>query len=141
MPIERVAIVILIGLLVLAAVLIARRRAAKQFARLEEVGPDWRALGAQPDGRRTVIAFSTPSCAACHKAQAPAIDRLRQQLGTEAFRVIKVDAAQQPDAAKAFGILTVPSTIVIKANGNEIVALNHGFAPSSQLAAQLLQAS
>jgi len=109
-------------------------------SQIKQTGPDWKSLGAQPDGRRTVIAFSTPSCAACHQAQAPAIDHVRQQLGHDAVRLIKVDAARQPHVARAFGVLTVPSTVVIKASGNEIVALNQGFAPSARLAEQLQQA-
>ena len=140
MAVERIAIVLVVGLALVAAVLLARRLNATRFAKLVQTGPDWEALGIQPDGRRTLITFSTPSCAACHKAQAPAIDRVQQQLGADALRVVKVDAARQPDVARAFGVLTVPSTVVIKASGNEVVALNHGFASSAQLARQLQQA-
>jgi thiol-disulfide isomerase/thioredoxin len=104
---------------------------------LQAGGPDWQVLGVEPDGRRTVIAFSTPSCAACHAAQAPAIDLARKQLGAEAVRVIKIDAARQPAAARAFGILTVPSTVVVASHGDQIVAVNQGFAPSARLVQQL----
>ena len=139
MELERVATILAIAVGVLLAVLRARRLNAKRFAKLVETGPEWRALGVQPDGRRTLIAFSTPSCAACHQAQAPAIDRVREQLGREAIRVIRIDAARQPQVARAFGVLTVPSTVVIKADGDEVVALNQGFASSAQLLEQLQQ--
>ena len=95
------------------------------------------ALGTEPDGRRTVVAFSTPSCAACHSAQSPAIDRARAKLADLDIRCIDVDAAQLPDAARAFGILTVPSTVVIAAQGAHIVAVNQGYASSAQLVEQL----
>jgi hypothetical protein len=101
-------------------------------------GPDWRALGVRPDGRRTLIAFSTPSCPACHQAQPAAIDRARQQLEPQPLRLIRVDAAQQPEVARAFGIMTVPSTVVIAPEGH-IVAINQGFAPSGRLLEQLQQ--
>jgi thiol-disulfide isomerase/thioredoxin len=140
MPLDRVVVVVVVALAVVLAVLFARRLSARRLNQLKLVGPDWRALGASPDGRRTLISFSTPSCVACHKAQAPAIDRVRQQLGAEAFRLIKIDAARQPDVARAFGVLTVPSTVVITASGDEVVAMNQGFAPSGQLLQQLRQA-
>ncbi len=141
MPADRLAIVVVLGLLLLAAVVSARRLNARRFAKLAEAGPDWRVLGLEPDGRRTLIAFSTPSCAACHKAQTPAIDRVRQQLGHDAFRLVKIDAASQPRAARAFGVMTVPATVVLAASGTEVVALNHGFASSTKLIEQLQQAS
>ena len=137
---ERVAIVLGIALAFALAVWLTRRASARRFNKLTATGPDWQALGHEPDGRRTLIAFSTPSCAACHQAQTPAIDVVRQQLGEEAFRVIKIDASRQPEAARAFGVLTVPSTVVVAADGDQVVALNHGFAPSAQLVRQLQQA-
>src|SRR5712692_3429604 len=76
----------------------------------------WQNLGEAPDGRRAVVSFSTPSCAACHTAQAPAVKAVESQLGPESVRVIKIDAARQPDVARAFGVLTVPSTIVLAPN-------------------------
>jgi thioredoxin-like negative regulator of GroEL len=51
-------------------------------------------------------------------------------------RVIKVDAARQPQVARAFGVLTVPSTVVLAPSGN-VVAVNHGFAPTGRLVEQL----
>ena len=139
MLLDRVVIVAAVVLLLAVTVLLTRRASASRFDKLSEAGPDWKALGHEPDGRRTLVAFSTPSCATCHKAQAPAIDLARQQLGDQAFRVIKIDASRQPEAARAFGVLTVPSTVVLAADGNQVIALNHGFAPSAQLVRQLQQ--
>jgi thiol-disulfide isomerase/thioredoxin len=138
---ERLGIVAAVAAAVLIGVFVAQRISASRARQLAQTGPDWDVLGVEPDGRRTVIAFSTPSCATCHQAQAPAIDRVQETLGSDALRVIKVDAARQPHIAKAFGVLTVPSTVVIKASGNEVVALNQGFASSNQLAEQLSKAS
>lgn len=107
------------------------------MTRIWRRAPNWNVLGVEPDGRRTVIAFSTSSCATCHTAQSPAIERARAALADCDIRRIDVDAARQPDAARAFGILTVPSTVVISAPGTRIVVVNQGFVSSSQLEAQL----
>jgi hypothetical protein len=135
--VERLVVVAAVGLIVLTAVLLARAWTDRRVRTLQQTAPDWAAIGAQPDGRRTLIAFSTPSCAACHQAQSPAIDLVREQLGEDALRVIRVDAASHPRAARAFGILTVPSTVVVDAVGQHIVAVNQGFAPSARLVQQL----
>ena len=137
---ERVALVVVLAAFLAVAVLFTRRWNAHRIHVVQQRAPNWDALGAQPDGRRTLIAFSTPSCAACHRAQAPAIDIARMQLGDEAVRVIGVDAAIQLQAARAFGILTVPSTVVVAASGSQIVAINQGFAPSARLVEQLQHA-
>src|SRR6516225_445751 len=134
---ERLVLVAALGLIVLTAVLLVRAWNQRRARTLQQTAPDWAAIGAQPDGRRTLIAFSTPSCAACHQAQSPAIDLVRKQLGEDALRVIRVDAASQPRAVSAFGILTVPSTVVLDADGQHIVAVNQGFAPSARLVQQL----
>jgi thiol-disulfide isomerase/thioredoxin len=138
---ERVILLIAIVTVVMLAVLAVRRFNARGIERLKKNGPAWHALGAQPDGRRTVIAFSTPSCAACHASQLPAINLAAKQLGEHAVRVIRVDASQQPDAARAFGVHTVPSTVVLAADGDQIVAVNQGFTPSRRLVEQLQRAS
>jgi thiol-disulfide isomerase/thioredoxin len=134
---ERIIIVLSCAALLVVAIALTRWWNARRIRDLQEVSPDWTALGTEPDGRRTLIAFSTPSCAACHKAQAPAIDLVRAEIGDEALRVIKIDAASQPRVASAFGILTVPSTVIVAAGGQRIVAVNQGFAPSARLVQQL----
>ena len=134
---ERIALVVALSLALALAVILIRRWNARRVELVRQSSPDWGVLGTEPDGRRTLIAFSTPSCAACHKAEAPAIDLVRAQLGDDALRVIRVDAARQPRAARAFGILTVPSTVVVEAGGQRIVAVNQGFAPSGRLVQQL----
>ena len=49
---------------------------------------------------------------------------------------VHVDAAHQPEIAGAFGILTVPSTVVLDPDGR-VAAVNHGFASTQQLVRQL----
>lgn len=97
-------------------------------------------LGIQSDGRHTLVAFSTPSCAACHTAQMPAVEKVHAELGEQKLRVISVNAAQESDVARAFGVLTVPSTVVLSPDG-EVLAVNHGFAAPNKLVHQLQHAS
>ena len=134
---------ILIAIVAIATVVAIKAMSAWTRARTRTIQsqlPAWEALGDMPDGRPTLIAFSSPSCASCHTAQAPAIDLAQQRRGADQLRVINVDVAGQPNVANAFGVLTVPSTVVIGADGSQIVAINHGFAPSTRLLEQLARA-
>jgi protein-disulfide isomerase len=134
---ERIALVFALGAGVLVVALAIRRANTRRIADIRRRAPDWRALGVTPDGRRTVVAFSSPSCAACRSAQWPAIERARAELADFAVRRIDVDTARQPDAARAFGVLTVPATVIIGATGTRIVAVNQGFTSSARLVEQL----
>lgn len=81
-----------------------------------------------------VLAFTTPDCIPCKTVQRPALEALERQFpGRVVSR--EVDALDVPDLARRFGILTVPSTVVIGANG-EVRAINHGTATADRLAAQ-----
>jgi thioredoxin-like negative regulator of GroEL len=138
---ERVLVLVVLAAVVAAAVFIAREWSRRKVHSLTKVwgSETWQNLGEQPDGRRALVSFSTPSCAACHTAQAPAVKAVESQLGPESVRVIKIDTARQPDVARAFGVLTVPSTIVLAPSG-QVVAVNQGFAPSRRLVEQLQRA-
>jgi thioredoxin-like negative regulator of GroEL len=121
-------------------VALVRRWNTSQVSRRIGTGaPLWHTLGETPDGRSTLVTFSTPSCAACHQAQAPAVKAVEQRVGSAQLRIINIDAARRPDVAHAFGVLTVPSTAILAPAG-ELVALNQGFAPSHKLVNQLQRA-
>jgi hypothetical protein len=96
--------------------------------------PMWSELGLAPDGRPTLVTFSTPSCAACHQAQTPAVQRVARQIDV---RQVEVNAAARPEIARAFGVLTVPATVVLAPAG-QLVAVNQGFAPTAKLVEQIL---
>lgn len=135
---ERVLLLLGLAALFVLAVLLTRwwARARRERLAAGSPGPLWEVLGAAPDGRPTVVAFSTPSCGACRTAQAPALEALERQLGAERVRVLRVDASDRPEVARTFGVLTVPSTVVLAGNGR-VAAVNHGFAPLARLEAQL----
>jgi thioredoxin-like negative regulator of GroEL len=117
---------------VLARAWAARRARAVRATSTAEL---WARLGATSDGRPTVVAFSSPSCAACHTAQRPA---LRALASTHDVRTIEIDVASQPDVARAFGILSVPATVLLSDAG--VLRINHGFRSAQALAQQLAEA-
>jgi thioredoxin-like negative regulator of GroEL len=136
--IERVAILGVLAVVLALGVVLTRAYAARRMDAVKAAPRDplWASLGEQPDGRPTLVSFSTPSCAACHRAQAPAVSRVEEQLGAHALRVISVNTAERPEVARAFGVMTVPSTVVL-AEAGHVVAINQGFAPSVKLIQQV----
>lgn len=134
---DRVLIAAAVAVVVAAVVIAGRRLAAGRLARLRSlpVGALWTALDTAPDGRATVVTFSTPSCAACWTAQQPALAALEAR-AEGAVRVVSVDAAERPEVARAFGVLTVPATVVLGSDG-AVLAANQGFATVERLAGQL----
>lgn len=130
---ERLALLAAAAAFLLLSVAAVRAVARRRTARAASTPTDqlWGALGAEPDGRSTVVTFSTPSCAEC-RTQAAILDPLVHP----GVRVLPVDAAQHPHVARAFGVLTVPSTAVLDAGG-ALVAVNHGLADAARLREQL----
>jgi thioredoxin-like negative regulator of GroEL len=135
---ERLVVLVALAALIFASLLLVRAWAFARRQRLLAQTPTraWDSLGVAPDGRPALVAFSTPSCAACHTAQVPALQLVEQEIGPSNVRLVSIDAARQPNVAQAFGILTVPSTVVLGSTG-QVLAVNHGFAPSEKLTAQL----
>lgn len=134
---ERLLVLVALGLALGILAFLARKGAGRRMRTAQQIPvPElWDALGEGPDGRPTVIAFSTPSCAACHTAQKPALAAL-EALRPGAVRILEVDAASRPEVAHRFGVMTVPSTAVLGGDGR-LTALNQGFANAEQLAGQL----
>jgi hypothetical protein len=88
-----------------------------------------------PGGRPAVIAFSTPGCAECRTRQAPALARLGAMLG-EQVTVRTLLAPEHPDLVDRLGLLTVPATVLLGAEG-QVCHVNLGFVDTERLAGQL----
>src|SRR5689334_6133579 len=86
-------------------------------------------------GKPIILYFSTPSCVRCETVQKPALGQLQAQLGDK-LQVVEVDATQQPDLAKRWGVLSVPTTFVIDSRG-QARHVNHGVARAEKLLKQL----
>jgi thiol-disulfide isomerase/thioredoxin len=86
-------------------------------------------------GRPAILYFTTPDCAPCRTIQRPAIQKVKQELG-EAFEVVEINAHEQPELARAWGVLSVPTTFVIGSNGKPL-HVNHGITSAEKLIRQL----
>jgi len=100
--------------------------------RLRHVRP---LVGLVPAGQPAVVAFSTPTCAECRTRQAPALARLAATLG-DRVTVRTLSALEHPALVERVGVLTVPATIVVDADGR-VRHLNLGYAAEATLRAQL----
>lgn len=81
----------------------------------------------------TVLYFWSQECHQCRVAQAPTLDRLA---ATSNIKVIPINAVAEREMADKFGVMTLPTTIVLAPDG-AVRAVNHGFAPLAKLQAQL----
>ncbi len=138
---ERLAVIVVVILAAAAVVAVVRRQVKLRIAQLaiKDPGPLWAALGAQPDGRPTLVVFSTSSCVACRTTQEPAVNQLVKRLGSR-LRVLHVDISAHPAPARAFNVLTAPSTAVLQPGGR-LSDLNHGFVPTARLEQQIKTAA
>jgi len=135
--IERSLTILILALVVVVAVFAVRAWSGRRVAGLTagHTRGLWNALGESPDGRPSLVVFSTPSCTACRTAQHPAVEAVEARFG-ETLRVLKVDLSRRPAVGHAFKVLTAPSTVVLGGDGR-LGSFNHGFAPADQLAAQV----
>ena len=78
----------------------------------------------------SILYFTTDSCSVCRTHQEPALSSL------EGVPVRKVDAVVEAALARRFGVLTVPTTVVLDADGTTR-HVNYGFATASKLREQL----
>lgn len=132
MPIDRLLILAGLALAVALVWLAVRVWRARKLAALAAEAPF---AAIVPPGRPAVVAFSTPTCAECRTRQAPALVRLRAELG-DAVTVRTLAAPEHPELVERLGVLTVPATAVVDARGT-VRALNLGFADAVRLAAQV----
>jgi thioredoxin-like negative regulator of GroEL len=134
---ERILVLAAAALIFLVLVLLIRGWAGRRLGGLQAANPQplWSALGESPDGRPSLVVFSTPSCAACRTAQHPAVDAVAARFGG-ALRVVRVDLSARPAVGEAFKVLTAPTTVVLAGDGR-VGSINHGFASADQLSAQL----
>ena|ERR1700694_798203 len=87
-------------------------------------------------GRATVLFFTGEHCSVCHHRQKPALEVLKRAHNGD-LRVVELDAVRESVLARRFGVLSLPSTVVLAADGT-VGAVNYGFAPSDQLDAQVV---
>jgi thiol-disulfide isomerase/thioredoxin len=85
--------------------------------------------------KAVLVYFTTPDCVPCKTVQRPAINRVADLLG-EKLEVIEINAYEQPDLAKTWGVMSVPTTFVLDARG-EARYVNNGVARAEKLLEQI----
>ena len=102
---------------------------------VSKAGADKAEAGATKETAVRILAFSSDDCHQCHRLQAPALQRVREEMG-ERVTVIEVDAPASPELTQRYHILTVPSTVILDAKGH-VHAVNYGFASTQRLLQQI----
>ncbi|MGF1505171.1 MAG: thioredoxin family protein [Anaerolineae bacterium] len=114
--VERIAITVIVAAavagVVLACTLMQKRRSAAQAA-------GSRLLDGLRSDLPVIIYFWSEMCVPCKAVQTPALDRIEQDLAG-CVQVVRVDAAVHTDEAKAWGVLTTPTTILLGPGGQQI---------------------
>ena len=88
-----------------------------------------------PNSPISILAFSSDDCRQCHQLQTPALKRVVEVRG-ELVSIVEVDAPTSPELTERYQVLTVPTTIVLDANGRAY-AVNYGFANTKRLLEQV----
>jgi thioredoxin 1 len=81
----------------------------------------------------TVVDFWAEWCPPCHRL-APVLDELAAEYAGRA-RVVKLDVDANPDAARAYGVMAMPTLTVFR--GGQVVSQVVGAQPKARLRAQL----
>ena len=94
-----------------------------------------RALGvvAAPAVDPYIVYFTGENCSVCRTHQEPALSKL------VGVRIDKVDAVAERELADRFHVYTLPTTVVMSAEGRSL-HVNYGYAPANKLERQLADA-
>lgn len=111
--------------------------AAEPLAVLATVGNSYHAA---PEGTASaapvrILAFSSADCHQCHQLQAPALQHVQEKMG-DSVSVVEIDAPSSPELTRRYHVLTVPSTVILDAEGHAR-NVNYGFANTRRLLEQV----
>lgn len=84
-------------------------------------------------GTPAVLYFSTEACVQCRLQQTPVLERFAAETG---IVVHKFDAMHQAELADFYGVMTVPTTVVLDRQRRP-VAINYGLATLAKLTEQV----
>ncbi len=127
--IERIGFTIIILLAGSALYWLYRRRLLSR-----QEGKALRLIG-YTRGRPAILYFTSPHCAPCQVIQRPALDRLVEMSGGR-LQVIEVNALERSHLADEWGVLSLPTTFLIDADGRPR-GVNHGPVREGKLIQQL----
>lgn len=129
---ERLVFAAALSIVLVVGYLWFRRRQLARVARTVSTDP---LLQGTPAGVPVIVYFTTPNCSPCRYQQKPALQELKAEMG-DRVHIIEVDAAEQPEDAKRWGVFTAPTTFVLNGQGAPH-AVNHGVADARKLAQQI----
>jgi hypothetical protein len=118
--------VAVVGVVVLAAVGLEAVRTVR--ARRQVIGAT-----AAPAPQPYILYFTGDGCTVCRTHQEPALAKLGS------VRIDKVDAIADRPLADRFHVYTLPTTVVMSADGRAL-HVNYGYAPAPKLQRQLAEA-
>ena len=104
--------------------------------RIGETSVNDELLGRLSPGIPGIVYFWSEACVSCRMAQKPALETLRREFGQSQVQIINVDVMARPDLADAWGVLSLPTTFIVDANGQPR-RVNHGVTPASKLKQQI----
>ena len=84
-----------------------------------------------------LVDFWTTWCGPC-RMQAPILEQLSQELSEDELKILKMDVDENPETARAFGIMSIP-TLLFKKDGQVVkqVAGVHTAAQIKAIVAEL----
>ena len=86
----------------------------------------------------SILYFTGETCTICHTAQRPALRALAAGIES-GIQIREVDIAVEPELARRYRVMSLPTTIVLDAAG-QVTDINVGFASGEVLRRQLVDA-
>jgi thiol-disulfide isomerase/thioredoxin len=120
-------VLIVAGVLAYRVLLLAQQRLVSR--RAQSGGP----------GRAALLVFTSPTCAPCKLQQLPIVKRLMVDW-SDKIEVRVIDVTEQSEVAQQYGVWSLPTTIVLKAD-RKVVAINQGVANEKKLREQFERAT
>ncbi len=106
-----------------------------QRTNLRRAGAAANQIAGERPGVPTIVYFTTPDCAPCKLVQRPALRRLEEMLESQ-LRVIEVNTHTDPEMAKEWGVMSVPTTFILDRHGKP-QQVNYGVTPAEKLFEQV----
>ena len=82
-----------------------------------------------------IVYFTTPDCIPCKTVQRPALNQISSLMGDK-LEVVEIDAIERSDLSQQWGVLSVPTTILLDSRGKARY-VNNGVARVEKLMEQL----
>jgi thiol-disulfide isomerase/thioredoxin len=89
-------------------------------------------------GRPAIVLFTADFCGPCKTQQRPILRQLGQKMA--GLQILEVDVQAEPEAAQRWGVLTLPTTFILDAQG-QAREVNYGVASADKLTKQLVAIS